>query len=87
MCGNNNGICGCFGGNNLCWIIILILCSAIAAATSAAATTRATAAATTTAAAANQINRAPQSGRPHFVKNLISWFSLWERSDCQKTYP
>ena len=25
MCGNNNGICGCFGGNNLCWIIILIL--------------------------------------------------------------
>ena len=25
MCGNNNGICGCFGGNNLFWIIILIL--------------------------------------------------------------
>ena len=25
MCGNNNGICGCFSGNNLWWIIILIL--------------------------------------------------------------
>ena len=25
MCGNNNGICGCFGGNNWWWIIILIL--------------------------------------------------------------
>ena len=24
MC-NNNGICGCFGGNNWWWIIILIL--------------------------------------------------------------
>ena len=24
MC-NNNGICGCFSGNNLWWIIILIL--------------------------------------------------------------
>ena len=25
MCGNNNGICGCFGGNNWWWIIILLL--------------------------------------------------------------
>ena len=25
MCGNNNGICGCFSGNNWWWIIILIL--------------------------------------------------------------
>ena len=25
MCGNNNGICSCFGGNNWWWIIILIL--------------------------------------------------------------
>ena len=25
MCGNNNGLCGCFGGNNWWWIIILIL--------------------------------------------------------------
>ena len=25
MCGNNNGMCGCFGGNNWWWIIILIL--------------------------------------------------------------
>ena len=25
MCGNNNGICSCFSGNNLWWIIILIL--------------------------------------------------------------
>ena len=24
MC-NNNGLCGCFGGNNWWWIIILIL--------------------------------------------------------------
>ena len=24
MC-NNNGICGCFGGNNWWWIIILLL--------------------------------------------------------------
>ena len=24
MC-NNNGICGCFGGNNWWWIIILVL--------------------------------------------------------------
>ena len=24
MCGNNNGICGCFG-NNWWWIIILVL--------------------------------------------------------------
>ncbi len=24
MC-NNNGLCGCFGGNNCWWIIILIL--------------------------------------------------------------
>ena len=24
MCGNNNGLCGCFG-NNWWWIIILIL--------------------------------------------------------------
>ena len=27
MCGNNNGLCGCFGGNNWWWIIILILLS------------------------------------------------------------
>ena len=25
MCGNNNGLCGCFGGNNWWWIIILVL--------------------------------------------------------------
>ena len=25
MCSNNNGICGCFGGNNWWWIIILLL--------------------------------------------------------------
>ena len=25
MCGNNNGICGCFGNNNWWWIIILLL--------------------------------------------------------------
>ena len=25
MCANNNGICGCFGGNNWWWIIILLL--------------------------------------------------------------
>ena len=25
MCGNNNGICGCFNNNNWWWIIILIL--------------------------------------------------------------
>ena len=25
MCGNNNGLCGCFGNNNWWWIIILIL--------------------------------------------------------------
>ncbi len=25
MYNNNNGICGCFSGNNLWWIIILIL--------------------------------------------------------------
>ena len=25
MCGNNNGICGCFGGNNWWGIIILLL--------------------------------------------------------------
>ena len=25
MCGNNNGLCGCFGGNNWWLIIILIL--------------------------------------------------------------
>ena len=24
-CGNNNSICGCFGGNNWWWIIILLL--------------------------------------------------------------
>ena len=24
MC-NNNGLCGCFGGNNWWWIIILVL--------------------------------------------------------------
>ena len=25
MCNNNNGICGCFNGNNWWWIIILLL--------------------------------------------------------------
>ena len=25
MCGNNNGLCGVFSGNNWWWIIILIL--------------------------------------------------------------
>ena len=25
MCNNNNGICGCFSGNNWWWIIILLL--------------------------------------------------------------
>ena len=25
MCGNNNGICGCFGNNNWWWSIILLL--------------------------------------------------------------
>ena len=25
MCGNNNGLCGCFSGNNWWWIIILLL--------------------------------------------------------------
>ena len=25
MCSNNNGICGCFSGNNWWWIIILLL--------------------------------------------------------------
>ena len=25
MCGNNNGLCGCFGNNNWWWIIILLL--------------------------------------------------------------
>ena len=25
MCANNNGICGCFNGNNWWWIIILLL--------------------------------------------------------------
>jgi len=25
MCGNNNGLCGCFGGGNWWWIIILVL--------------------------------------------------------------
>ena len=25
MCNNNNGLCGCFSGNNWWWIIILLL--------------------------------------------------------------
>ena len=25
MCGNNNGLCNCFSGNNWWWILILIL--------------------------------------------------------------
>ena len=25
MCNNNNGICGCFSGNNWWWIIVLLL--------------------------------------------------------------
>ena len=25
MCGNNNGLCGCFNNNNWWWIIILVL--------------------------------------------------------------